>query len=168
MSDPAPGRRAVPSVGSDGITADIRTRVGLVTVMFTGREHARACPAQRAFTYRGRQYAGSVFLTGPGWRASVTLGLSLSPAGTPAGRGVADTIAAIVGTDVAAWLRDHPEILDQAAQARARAEQGRAQRDLELLAAEIMAAGQHLDGLRRKQEQLRVIASGDHPRSLPG
>ena len=61
---------------------------------------------------------------------------------------------------VAAWLRDHPEILDLAAQARARAGRARARRDLELLTAEITAAEQQLDGLRRKQERLQAIASG--------
>lgn len=153
-----------PRAGRDGIEAGISTRAGLVTVTFTGREHARACPASGAFTYRGRQYTGSVFLTGPGWHGSASLGLSLYPAGSPAGQGVTDTIASLVGAGVAAFVRGHPEILDLAAQARARAEQARAQRDLELLAAEIMAAEQHLAGLRRKQEQLQAIASGESPR----
>jgi len=61
---------------------------------------------------------------------------------------------------VAAYLRDHSEILDLAAQARARADQARAQRDLDFPAAEIVAAGHHLDELRRKQERLRAIAGG--------
>ncbi len=61
---------------------------------------------------------------------------------------------------MAAYLRDHSEILDLAAQARARAAQARAQRDLDFLAAEIVAAEHHLDELRRKQEQLRAIAGG--------
>ena len=129
-------------------------------MVFTGREHARACPAGRAFTYRDRQYAGSVYLAGPDWQGTALLGLSLYPAGRPAGPAVAGAIASIIGASVAAWLRDHPEILDLAAQARARAGRARARRDLELLTAEITAAGQQLDGLRRKQERLQVIASG--------
>ena len=128
-------------------------------MVFTGREHARACPAGRAFTYRDRQYAGSVYLAGPTGRHAL-LGLSLYPAGRPAGRSVAGAIASIIGAGVAAWLRDHPEILDLAAQARARAGRARARRDLELLTAEITAAEQQLDGLRRKQERLQAIASG--------
>lgn len=101
-----------------------------------------------------------MFLANPGWRGSSGLGLSRYPAGGPAGHSVTDAIAGIVGAAVAAYLRDHPEVLDQAAQARTRAEQARAQRGLELLATEITAAEQHLDGLYRKQEQLRAIASG--------
>jgi hypothetical protein len=100
-----------------------------------------------------------VFLTNPGWHGSSGLGLSRHPAGGPVAS-VTDAIAGIVGAAVAAYLRDHPEVLDQAAQARARAEQARAQRSLELLATEITAAEQHLDGPYRKQEQLRAIASG--------
>ncbi len=61
---------------------------------------------------------------------------------------------------MAAHLRDHPEILDLAAQARARADPARAQRDLDFLAAEIVAAEHHLDELRRKQERLRAIVGG--------
>src|SRR5438270_122790 len=64
-----------PRGGGDGIAVDISTRVGLVTVEFTGRDYARACPAQRAFTYRGRQYAGSVSLTGSAWQGKALLGL---------------------------------------------------------------------------------------------
>jgi len=165
VSNPVPGPAGpgVPAGGTgtprgegDGIAVEVPTRAGLVTVVFTGREHARACPAGRAFTYRDRQYAGSVYLAGPDWQGTALLGLSLYPAG-PA---VAGAIASIIGAGVAAWLRDHPEILDLAAQARARAGRARARRDLELLTAEITAAGQHLDGLRRKQERLQAIASG--------
>jgi hypothetical protein len=72
----------------------------------------------------------------------------------------ADTIADIIGVGVAAYLREHPQILELAGQARARADRARAQRDLDLLAAEIVAAGHHLDELRRKQERLRAIAGG--------
>lgn len=54
-----------------------------------------------------------------------------------------------------------------AAQARARAEQARAVRDLELLTAEITAAEQHLAGLRRMEAQLREIARSDRP-ARPG
>src|SRR5712691_8859435 len=112
-SGPAPRGTAAggPRAGGDGIVVDIATRAGLVTVQFTGRGHARAGPAAgQAFTYRGRQYAGSVFLSGPGWHGSSGLGLSLHPAGGPAGRSVAETIAGIVGAAVAAYLRAHPEI----------------------------------------------------------
>jgi hypothetical protein len=155
-------RWARPTAGArDGIAAEISTRTGLVTVVFTGREHARACPAAGVFTDRGRQYAGSMLLTGPGWRRSpAASGLSLHPAGGPAGRGTADTIAGIIGADVAAYLRDHREILDLAAQTRARADRARAQRDLDFLAAEIVAAEYHLDELRRKKKRLRAIAGG--------
>ena len=105
MSDPAAGSPRGGSAGpappgtaaggprddGDGIAVDIATRAGLVTVQFTGRGHARACPAAgQAFTYRGRQYTGSVFLSGPGWHGSSGLGLSLHPAGGPAGCSVAD------------------------------------------------------------------------------
>lgn len=102
-----------------------------------------------------------MFLANPGWHGSSGLGLFRYPAGGPVAS-VTDAIAGIVGAAVAAYLRDHPEVLDQAAQARARAEQARAQRGLELLATEITAAEQHLDGLYRKQEHLRAIASGAH------
>ena len=90
---PAPPGTAAggPRDDGDGIAVDIATRAGLVTVQFTGRGHARACPAAgQAFTYRGRQYTGSVFLSGPGWHGSSGLGLSLHPAGGPAGCSVAD------------------------------------------------------------------------------
>jgi hypothetical protein len=139
---------------------EISTRAGLVTVVFTGQETARACPAAGAFTYRSRQYAGSVLLAGPSWRGTATLGLSLYPAGGPAGRSTRrQRSPGIIAADVAAYLRDHSEILDLAAQARARAAQARAQRDLAFLAAEIVAAEHHLGELRRKQE-LRAIAGG--------
>ena len=169
MNNPVPGPAGpgVPAGGTgtprgegDGIAVEVPTRAGLVRVVFTGREHARACPAGRAFTYRDRRYAGSVYLAGPDWQGTALPGLSLYPAGRPAGPAVAGAIASIIGAGVAAWLRDHPEILDLAAQARARAGRARARRDLELLTAEITAAGQHLDGLRLKQERLQVIASG--------
>jgi len=87
--------------------------------------------------------------------------LSLHPAGGPAGRRVAGTIAGIVGADVAAYVRAHPEVLDLAAQARARAGRARARRDLELLTAEITAAEEHLAGLRCKEQRLREIAGND-------
>lgn len=178
MSDPAAGSPRGGSAGpappgtaaggprddGDGIAVDIATRAGLVTVQFTGRGHARACPAAgQAFTYRGRQYTGSVFLSGPGWHGSSGLGLSLHPAGGPAGRSVAETIAGIVGAAVAAYLRAHPEVLDLAAQARTRADQARAVRDLELLTVEITAAEQHLASLRRKEQQLTEITRNDRP-----
>jgi hypothetical protein len=157
-----------PRADGNAIAVDISTRAGLVTVRFTGRGHARACPtAGRAFTYRGRQYTGSVFCSGPGWHGSAGLGLSLGTAGVPAGQSVADTIAALVGTAVAAYVRAHPEVPDLAAQTRARAEQARAQRDLELLTAEITAAEQHLAGLRRKEARLGDIARNDR-RARPG
>ena len=117
---PAPQETAAggPRAAGDAIAVDISTRAGLVTVQFTGRGHARACPAAgRAFTYRGRQYTGSVFCSGPGWHESAGLGLSLGMAGVPAGQSVADTIAAIIGAAVAAYVRAHPEVLDLAAQA---------------------------------------------------
>src|SRR6202035_480553 len=150
--DPGPGAgpppadvTVAPRPEGDGIAVDIATRAGLVTVQFTGRGHARACPvAGQAFTYRGRQYTGSVFLSGPGWHGSSGLGLSLHPAGGPAGRSVAETIAGIVGAAVAAYLRAHSDVLDLAAQARTRGDQARAVRDLELLTVEITAAEQHL------------------------
>lgn len=41
------------------------------------------------------------------------------------------------------------------------ARRARAQRDLELLAMEIITAEEHLDELRRKQDQLHAIAGGD-------
>ena len=41
------------------------------------------------------------------------------------------------------------------------ARRARAQRDLELLAMEITTAEEHLDELRRKEDQLRAIAGGD-------
>jgi len=45
----------MPRPDGDGIAVDIPTRAGLVTVVFTGRGHARATPAAGgAFTYRGR------------------------------------------------------------------------------------------------------------------
>ena len=112
------------------------------------------------FTHRGRQYADSVLLTGPGWRGTATLGLSLSPDGPPAGRSTADTIADIIGAGVAAHLREPPPVLDLAEQARARADRARAQRDPGFLAAEIVAAEHHLDELRRKRERLWAIAGG--------
>ncbi len=185
MTDPATRNPAGSSVGpalqgtadggpradGDAIAVDISTRAGLVTVRFTGRGHARACPAAvQAFTYRGRQYTGSVFCSGPGRRGSVGLGLSLGTAGVPAGQSVADTIAALVGAAVAAYVRAHPEVPGLAAQARARAEQARAQRDLELLTAEIAAAEQHLASLRRKEAQLGDIARNDRhtPAPAPG
>ena len=130
---------------------------------FTGRGHARACPAAgRAFTYRGRQYTGSVFCPAPAGTAAPASGCPCT-AGVPAGQSVADTIAALVGTAVAAYVRAHPEVPDLAAQTRARAEQARAQRDLELLTAEITAAEQHLAGLRRKEARLGDIARNDRP-----
>jgi hypothetical protein len=66
VSDPAAGSPRGGSAGpappgtagggprddGDGIAVDIATRAGLVTVQFTGRGHARACPAAgQAFTY---------------------------------------------------------------------------------------------------------------------
>jgi len=160
----APARRnggtGAPRPEGDGIAVDIATWVGLVTVVFTSPVHARARPAGRAFTYRGRHYSGSVYLTAPSWSGSPGLGMSLYPAGSPAGRGVAGTIASVIGAAVAAWLGDHREILDMAGQAHAAAARARAQRDLELLEPEITAARQHLDELHRKQDQLRTIAAG--------
>ena len=172
-SGPAPQEPAAgkPRADGDAIAVDISARAGLATVQFTGRGHARACPAAgRAFAYRGRQYAGSVFLSGPGWHGSASLGLSLHPAGGPAGRSVAETIAALIGAAVAAYVRAHPDVLDLAAQVRTRAGQARAQRDLELLTADITAAGQHLAGLRRKEARLRDIARNDRhtPAPAPG
>ena len=61
---------------------------------------------------------------------------------------------------MAAHLCDHPQTLDLAAQARVRGGRARAQRDLDFVVAEIVAAGHHLDELRRKQERLRAIAGG--------
>ena len=101
--------------------------------------------------------------SGPGWHGSSGLGLSLHPAGGRAGRSVAETIAGIVGAAVAACIRAHPKILDLAAQARTRADQARAVRDLELLTVEITAAEQHLAGLRRKEQQLTEITRNDRP-----
>lgn len=98
-------------------------------------------------------------MTGPSWRGSPGPSMSLYPAGSPAGRGVAGTVASVIGAAVAAWLGDHREILDMAGQAHAAAARARAQRDLELLHAEIAAARQHLDELHRKQDQLRMIAA---------
>ncbi len=145
------GRRGHSDDG-DAIAVDISTRAGLVTVRLTGCGLARACPAAgRAFTYRGRQDTGSVFCSSPGWHGSAGLGLPLGTAGAPARQSVADTIATIIGAAVAAYVGAHPEVLDLAAQGRTRAEQARAQRDLELLTAEITAAEQHLAGLRRKE-----------------
>lgn len=106
MNNPVPGPAGpgVPAGGTgtprgegDGIAVEVPTRAGLVTVVFTGREHARACPAGRAFTYRDRQYAGSVYLAGPDWQGTALLGLSLYPAGRPAGPAVAGAIASIIG-----------------------------------------------------------------------
>lgn len=163
--DRAEGRE--PRAAGDGIAVDISTRAGEVTVQFTGREQARACPAAgQAFTYRGRQYGGSMFLSGPGWQGSSSLGLSLHPAGGPAGPSVAAAIASIVGAAVAAYLRAHPNVLDLAAQARARATQARAVRDLELLTLEITAAEERLARLRRKEAQLRKIAR-NNPQAHP-
>ncbi len=121
---------------------------------------ARRGPARRPGRHSptgGRRYTGSVFLSGPGWHGSASPGLSLHPAGGPAGPRAAATIAGIVGAAVAAYARAHPEVLDLAAQARTRAEQARAVRDLELLTLEITAAQEHLAGLRRKEAQLRQI-----------
>jgi hypothetical protein len=157
-----------PRADGDEIAVDIGTRAGLVTVVFSGRGTARACPAAGAFAYRDRQYTGSVFLSGPGWHGSSGLGLSLHPAGGPAGRSVTDAIAGIVGADVAAYVRAHPDILGMAAQARAQAEQARAVRDLELLAVQITAAEQHLAGLRRKEARLRDITVNDGLAHRPG
>lgn len=153
----------MPRPDGDGIAVDIPTRAGLVTVVFTGRGHARATPAAGgAFTYRGRGYTGGVFLSGPDWRASSGLGLSLHPAGGPAGPGVAGTIAAIIGAAVAAHLREHPEIPGQASQARAQVERAWAVRDLELLTVRIIAAERQLAGLRREEAGLRAIAGASH------
>ncbi len=154
------GGTGAPRPEGDGVAVDIATRAGLVTVVFTSPVLARARPAGRAFTYRGRHYTGSVYLTGPSWRGSPGLGMALYPAGSPAGRGVAGTIASVVGAAVGAWLGDHREILDMAGQAHAASARAWAQRDLELLEPEITAARQHLDELRRKQDQLRAVAAG--------
>jgi hypothetical protein len=142
----------------DGITVEIPTRAGLVTVEFTGRDRGRASAAAGAYTYRGRQYSGTVLLSGPRWTGTAGLGWSLYPGGQPAGPGTAGTIAAMIAADVAAWLRDRPEILDQAGQARERAKQERARRDLGLLEQEIAAARQQLDDLFRRRDRLRVAA----------
>jgi hypothetical protein len=146
--DRAPARPAggtgAPRREGDGIAVDIATRAGLLTVVFTSPASASARPTGTAFSYRGRHYTGSVYLAGPSWRGTPGPGLSLFPAGSPAGPGVAATIADIIGAAVAAWLGDHPGILDLAAQAAAAAARARAQRELELLQPEITAAGQHL------------------------
>jgi len=147
----------------DGIAAGISTRAGPVTVVFTGRNQGRASPAAGAYTYRGRQYTGTVLVTGPAWT------FSLLPAGNPAGTSTAGTIAAVIAADIAAWLSDHPEILDQAAQARERVGQARARRDLTILDPEIRAARQHLAELLRKRDQLAATAAGgrsDPPGSI--
>ena len=161
----AAGARQDPGTGAprpegDQIAVDIATRAGLVTVVFTSAASASARPAGTAFSYRGRRYTSRVYLAGPSWRGTPGLGLSLFPAGTPAGPGVAAAIADIIGAVVAAWLGDHPGVLDLAAQAAAAAARVRAQRELELLQPEIAAAGQHLEELRCKQHRLRVIAAG--------
>lgn len=162
--DRAPARPAggtgAPRGEGDGIAVDIATRAGLLTVVFTSPASASARPTGTAFSYRGRHYTGSVYLAGPSWRGTPGPGLSVFPAGSPAGPGVAATIADIIGAAVAAWLGDHPGILDLAAQAAAAAARVRAQRELELLQPEITAAGQHLEELRRKQHRLRAIAAG--------
>ena len=167
--DPAPSRPAsgtgAPRPEGDAIAVDIATRAGPVTVVFTSPAHARARPAGQAFSYRGRYYTGSVHLMAPSWRGSPGLGMSLYPAGSPAGCGVAAAIAAQVGAAVADWLSDHRDVLDMAAQAQAAAARARAQRDLELLEPEITAVRQHLDELHRKQDQLRATAAG--PGRLP-
>jgi len=160
-----------PRAEGDGIAVDIPTRGGLATVVFTSRDIARARPASTAFDYQGRRYAGSVLLTGPRWDASASAGLTLFPAGSAAGRGVTDAIAGLIGADVAAWLREHPEVLDLAGQAHEAARRTRARRDLELLAMEITAAEDNLARLRRRHEQLRAIAgdaAGDGSASPPG
>jgi hypothetical protein len=163
--DPAPasGETGVPRPDGDAIAVDLRTRAGLVTVVLTSAAQARARPARQAFRYRGRAYAGSVYLAAPSWRGSTGLGLTLVPSGGPAGRGVAETIAALVGADVAAWLDGHPEVLDLAAQAHAAAARARAQRDLELLETEITSVRRHLDELDSRQDRLRAIAVGVSP-----
>jgi len=152
----------------DGIAAGISTRAGPVTVVFTGRNQGRASPAAGAYTYRGRQYTGTVLVTGPAWTGTA-LTFSLLPAGNPAGTSTAGTIAAVIAADIAAWLSDHPEILDQAAQARERVGQARARRDLTILDPEIRAARQHLAELLRKRDQLAATAAGgrsDPPGSI--
>ena len=87
--DRAPARPAGgigdPRQEGDGIAVDIATRAGLVTVIFTSAASASARPAGTAFSYRGRRYTGSVYLAGPSWRGSPSPGLSLFPAGSPAG-----------------------------------------------------------------------------------
>lgn len=152
-----------PRREGDGIAVDIATPAGPVTLVLTSRDIGSARPADGAFTYQGRRYTGNVFLAGPRWDGSGSIGLSLLPGGGPAGRMVSSTIAATVGTAVAAWLREHPEIPDLAAQAQATARRARARQDLELLEMEIATAEEHLAALRRKQEQLRTVAAGKSP-----
>jgi hypothetical protein len=171
-STPHPGTGA-PRAEGYAIAVDIPTRAGLATVAFTSRDIASARPASGAFTYRDRRYSGSLLLTGPRWDATASAGLTLLPSRTAAGRGVATAIAGLVSAAVAAWLHEHPEVLDLAGHAHAAARRARARRDLELVSIEITAAEDHLARLRRKQDQLRVTAEGtdgeDAPRpSLPG
>jgi hypothetical protein len=89
-------------------------------------------------------------LSGPRWTGTASLGWSLYPGGQAADPGTAGTIAAVIAADVAAGQDDHPEVLDQAAQARERAG-----RDLKLLEPQITATRQQLDELLRTRDQLR-------------
>ena len=166
MSDHGRGSRPQaqpggPRAEGDEIAVEIPTRAGLVTVAFISRHIATARPAGGgAFTYRDRRYAGSLLLTSPRWDATASAGLTLLPTGAGAGRGVARAIAGLVGTAVAAWLHEHPEVLDLAAHAHASARRARARRDLELVSIEITAAEDHLARLHAKQDQLRATAEG--------
>jgi hypothetical protein len=158
-----PGSHAAARTVAGGIETDIRTRVGLVTVTFAGRDQARAVSATGGYSYRGRQYSGTALLSGPMWSAMTSLGWALWPGGQAAGRSTADTIATIIAADVGAPLREHPEILDLAEQARQEADKARARRDLACPDREIAAAGQHLIELLCKRSQLRSIADGADP-----
>ena len=162
--DRAPARPAGgigdPRREGDEIAVDIATRAGLVTVIFTSAASASARPAGTAFGYRAGATPAACTWRGRPGAAAPAPGCRCSQRAAPLGRASPLRIADVIGAAVAAWLGDHPGVLDLAAQAAAAAARARPQRELELLQPEIAAAGQQLEELRRKQHRLRVIAAG--------
>ena len=114
------GGTGIPRGEGDGIAVEVPTRAGLVTVVFTGREHARACPPG-APSPTGTAGTPAACTWRPGLAGHRAAGAVAVPGRRPAGPAVAGAIPSIIGAGFAAWLRDHPEILDVAGQARARA-----------------------------------------------
>ena len=166
---PAPPGTAAggPRADGDGIAVDIATGPAWSRCSSPGaatrgpaRQPGRRSPTEAASTPAACSFPA------PAGTATPASGCPCTLREAPPGGASPDDSGS--GGRRRACIRAHPEILDLAAQARTRAGQARAVRDLELLTVEITAAEQHLAGLRRKEQQLTEITRNDRPSTGAG